>query len=120
MTSLLEPVLKKFNGNAGVVGSLVCTRDGMLIESSLSERFNDELISALVSSVCLVIDSVCLNLECSGFLNYRVSASSGDMIIVDLGRSIFVAILSNTAELSLINVALYQVTAELKKQASLG
>lgn len=118
--SVLSLILEKFNDNPGVVGSIVCTRDGILIESRLSERFNDETISALVSSVGLTLNSVCRSLDYEKFSRYQIFASKGDVIIVDIGKSFFVALLDKATDSAQINVAIYQAANELKKQANLG
>ncbi len=118
--SVLKLVLEKFNDNPGVAGSIVCTRDGILIESRLSERFNDDTISALVSSVGLMLNNVCRSLDYEPFSRYHMFASRGNVIIVDLGKSFFVALLEKTVDSAQINVAIYQAANELKKQAHLG
>lgn len=116
----LRLILENFNDNPGVAGSIVCTRDGILIESRLSERFNDEMIAALVSSVGLTLNNVCLNLNYECFSRYQIFASRGDVIIIDIGKSFFVALLDREADPARVNVAIYQAANELKKQANLG
>lgn len=118
--SVLKLILEKFNHNPGVAGSVVCTRDGILIESRLSERFSDETISALVSSVGLTLNNVCRNLDYECFSRYQIFASKGNLIIVDIGKSFFVALLEKHADPAQVNVAIYQAANELKKQANLG
>ncbi len=116
----LKLILEKFNGNPGVAGSIICTRDGILIESLLSERFNDETIAALVSSVGLTLNNVCRNLDYECFSRYQIFASRGNVIIMDIGKSFFVALLAREADPAQINAAIYQTANELKKQANLG
>lgn len=118
--SALKQVLEKFNSNKGIVGSLVCTRDGILIEADLSERFEKETLSALVSSVTLAVSNTCKNLEFENFSSYHIVANKGDMIISDLEKSIFVVMLEKGADKSAINVEIFQTATQLKKLVAIG
>lgn len=118
--SQIKPLLGKFNKSEGVIGSLVCTHDGMIIESMLSERFDREMISALISSVGLSLSIACGELGYDYFSRFLVTASKGNVLLANLGKSFFVGVLDKNIDKHKINVAVYQVTNELKKLSVIG
>ena len=118
--SQIKPLLSKFNKSAGVIGSLICTHDGMIIESELSERFDREMVSALISSVGLSLSAACDELEYNNFSKFIVTASKGNVLLANLGKSFFIGLLDRSVDTQKINVAVFQVTNELKKLSVIG
>ena len=118
--SLIKPLLSKFNKNEGVMGSLICTHDGMVIESEIGERFDREMISALISSVGLSLSTACGELGYGHFSRFLVKASKGNVLLANLGKSFFVGLLDRAVDSQKINVAVFQVTNELKKLSVIG
>ena len=118
--SQIKPILGKFNESNGVVGSLICTHGGIIIESAISERFDREMISALVSSVGLSLSNATRELGYEHFSRFHVSASKGTVVLANLGESFFVGLLEKKVETEKINVAVYQATNELKKLSVIG
>lgn len=118
--SEIKPLLKKFNQSAGVIGSLICTHDGMIIESELSERFDREMVSALISSVGLSLSTACGELGYNYFSKFHVTASKGNVLLANLGKSFFITLLDRGVDTQKINVAVFQITNELKKLSVIG
>lgn len=118
--SQIKPLLSKFNKSAGVIGSLICTHDGRIIESELSERFDREMISALISSVGLSLSTACGELGYDYFSRFLVTASKGNVLLANLGKSFFIGLLDRSVDTQKINVAVFQVTNELKKLSVIG
>jgi predicted regulator of Ras-like GTPase activity (Roadblock/LC7/MglB family) len=119
MTSI-KLALEKLNKRPGVAGSLVCGRDGMIIETALGERFNGEVLAAMASSVDIAIVNACAAVKFHRYTRYQVVSNNGQMIITDLGRFLFVVILEANANLPQINVEIFQASNEIKKNANIG
>lgn len=118
--SQIKPILGKFNESSGVIGSLICTHDGIIIESDIGERFDREMISALVSSMGLSLSNASKEFGYDYFSRFHISASKGTVVMANLGESFFVGLLEKKVETEKINVALYQATNELKKLSVIG
>jgi predicted regulator of Ras-like GTPase activity (Roadblock/LC7/MglB family) len=118
--SQIKPILGRFNEAEGVIGSLVCTHDGIIIESELSERFDREMISALISSVGLALSTTCNELGYEYFSRFYLSATKGNILLANLGKSFFVGLLEKKVDQQKINVAVYQATSELRKHSVIG
>jgi len=116
----IKPILSRFNSVEGAIGSLVCTPDGIVIEVQISERFDKDVISAFISSVALSLKTACETLGLDEFSRYQMDATKGNVLLVNLGKSYFVAILEKEADPVKINVALYQTTNELKKMTMIA
>lgn len=116
----IKAVLERFNRTGGVTGSLICGHDGIIIESALSERFNSDELAALASSVSLSVAAACEEFGYLRYTRYQMVANKGTVIIANVGRGLFVAILERDAEPSTVNVNLFQAANEIKKMANLG
>ncbi len=116
----IKVILEKLNRRAGVVGSLVCSHDGMVVESALGDRFDGEALAALASSVDMAIGNGCKAIEFHRYTRYQITSSSGNLILTDLGKSLFVVILDASADLPQINVEIFQASNEIKKHVNIG
>lgn len=116
----IRTILEKFNRARGVAGSLICGHDGIIVESSLSERFDPDEIAALASSANLSVAGICEDLDYQRHTRYQIVATKGSVIIVNLGRGLFVAILDRDTEAADININIFQTANEIKKVANLG
>lgn len=118
--SQLKAILEKFNRNEGVVGSLICGHDGIVVETALGDRFNANEMAALVSSVHLAVANGVEDFKFNRANRYQMASQSGSLIITDLGRGLFVAALTGGADTAAINGEIFQAANEIKKLANLG
>ena len=118
--SQLKSILEKFNRAEGVEGSLICGHDGIVVESALGEQFNANEMAALVSSVNLAVANGVEDFKFSRANRFQMVSQKGSMVISDLGRGLFVAVLSGNADAMAINAEIFQAANEIKKHANLG
>ncbi len=118
--SRLKAILEKFNRNEGVEGALICGHDGIVVESALAERFNSHEMAALVSSVHLAVGNCVEDFKYGRANRFQMTSQNGSLVISDLGRGLFVAVLSGGADAAAINAEIFQTANEIKKHANLG
>ncbi len=117
--NMIRTAIEKFNKTMGVTGALVCTYDGILIEGQISERFDRDMLSALASSVGLALKNACKEMAFSSYSQYHITASRGDMVISDLGSSLFVVILEKGIDIGSVNAEMFQTANQIKKIVSM-
>lgn len=118
--SQLKTILEKFNRNEGVVGSLICGHDGIVVEAALGAQFNPHEMAALVSSVHLAVANGVEDFKFNRANRYQMASQNGSLVISDLGRGLFVAALTAGADAAAINGEIFQAANEIKKHANLG
>ncbi len=116
----LKIILEKFNRREGVDGSLICGHDGIVVEKALAERFNADEMAALVSSVHLAVSNAVEDFGYGRATRFQMGSSRGTLVITDLGRGLFAALLAAGADAAAINVEIFQAANEIKKHANLG
>ncbi|MAG56314.1 MAG: hypothetical protein CMJ83_08495 [Planctomycetes bacterium] len=110
-------VLERLGDNPGIVGSLVATTDGIVVQSRLRSGMDEDAAAALVSS--LLTSTVGLLGECGkarmGQLVLR--ASRGKIIVTDLGNAYLVVVTDRNLDL---NQGLLEIKSAAKTLTKLG
>ena len=101
------------------LGALIITKDGMMIESNLSEDFDGETLSAFMSQVALVIKSSLRELGHEEFTRFILESNQGKVYLVDLGAAVLITLVPSNIKPEEINVALFQAANEIKKMGRL-
>ncbi|MGA1869184.1 MAG: roadblock/LC7 domain-containing protein [bacterium] len=119
MLDQLTLELDKINQQQGVLGSLILTPDGMVVKSSVESEFDDEIISAMASSLTTTIRKSLDKLFCESFLFYTFSASKGDILFINLDTAFLVILVASGAPLSMIKIESIQISQEIKNKLNL-
>jgi predicted regulator of Ras-like GTPase activity (Roadblock/LC7/MglB family) len=97
------------------MGALVITKDGMVIESLISDDYERETLSAFMSQVALMIKNPLAQLGHDGFSRYVMESNQGRVFLVDLGQAVLIALTGVDVKIEDLNVAIYQAANEIKK-----
>jgi predicted regulator of Ras-like GTPase activity (Roadblock/LC7/MglB family) len=111
----LKSVLKSLCGPGGMIGALIITRDGMVIESYVDDGTDAETVGAFMSQVALTIRNGLAPLGQTAFSRYIMQSSQGRVYLEDLGKSILIALSPLDVDTGKVNVALFQAANEIKK-----
>jgi len=115
----LKSVLEVLCRNDAVLGALIITKEGMMIESELNGNYDGETIGAFMSHMAATIKNALGSLGHAEFTRYVVTAEEGRVYLVDLGTSFLLAITKTEVDEGNINVALFQAANEIKKTGRL-
>ncbi len=115
----LKSALNILRNDHHVRDSLVVTKDGMIIESSLDDIRRAEKLSAYSSQIALTIKASMKDLGFDNFIRYVISSNEGKIYIVDLGQSLLVTLTDLDIDSERINVALFQAANLIKKSGRL-
>lgn len=115
----LAEILNKLNRNEDILGSLVITQEGMVVMSALGAGHNPETFAAFCSSVGLTLSKSLINLKIETFHRYILSSEDYKLFIVNIGNLFLVVITHIDANLSEMNVLLYQAESLIRKTGRL-
>lgn len=89
----MKQQLEKLNGVPGVQGSMVITRDGIMVAASLGPNLEEDAVAALSSSLVLTIkrgiSPVGVDLDPEEMI---LTAEEGKLIFLDLGNAFLVVV----------------------------
>ena len=111
----LKSVLKSLCGSKGVVGALVITKDGMVIESNLPPSHNPETLAAFMSQIAVTVTNSLNMLGVKEFTRYVMQSGQSKVYILDLGRSALIALADVDVDAGEVNVAIFQAANSIKK-----
>ncbi|HMS16027.1 MAG TPA: roadblock/LC7 domain-containing protein [Planctomycetota bacterium] len=92
-------VLKRLCTNPGFLGTLVATKDGIVVLSHLQPGMDDEASAALVSSLLSSTKSLLGNVGLNGMEQIVLRASRGKIIVSDLGVAYLVVVADRNLDL---------------------
>ncbi len=97
----MKKQLEKLNGIPGVQGSMVITRDGIMVAAQLGDDMNEDAIAALSSSLVLTLkrtfDPVGKETEPEEMI---LTATEGKLVFLDLGNAFLVVVTQPQLRLS--------------------
>ena len=115
----MRSVLKRLNDVVGVMGSLVLTRDGIVIASHLSKSLHEDLVAAMASNVILAVRR---SLEKHGmrhFARITLVASHGKMVFTDTGPAFLVVVMDRNVELGPVGIEIESAAMRIRQQGEI-
>ncbi len=89
----MKDVLQSLNQIPSVQGSMVITRDGILVASELGPNLSEDAVAALSSSLVLTLKRSLTSLDIAEVPEEIIlSATQGKLVFCDLGRSFLVVV----------------------------
>lgn len=111
----LKSTLKILCNNKQISGALVITKDGMIIESDLGDKFDGETIGAFMSLVAVTIKNSLNSMGHEDFTRYVMQSDNGQIYLVDMGKSFLISLTERDIDTGEINIALFQAANGIKK-----
>lgn len=98
-----------------MLGALIITKEGMVIESNLDTPETAETLGAFTSQIAQNIKNALKNMGHSEFTRYIIQSNQKRIYVVDLGKSVLIALTELEVDPGKVNVALFQAANEIKK-----
>lgn len=116
----MKTLLEEINQIVGVEGSMVITRDGIMVAAALKPKLSEDVLAALSSALVITLKRA---LEPVGAgeapEEMMLSASDGKLIFVDLGAAYLVVVTRPHIKLNTDLVAIRSVARKLKSRCSM-
>jgi hypothetical protein len=113
----MKEVLVGLNKEVGVKGSLVLTKDGVIVASEIPPPLNGELVAAIASNAIQRIIASLRGLGAPAFGRYLFNASYGKMIFIETGDAYLVVVLDKTIN---VDFTMLAVTSAARRIRNLG
>jgi hypothetical protein len=89
----MREILEELNREAGIIGSMVITPDGIMVAAALGPNLEEDRVAAIVSSLLVAVRR-CLNeLKApSSLSSCSLNARKGKVLFFDMGNSFLVVV----------------------------
>jgi predicted regulator of Ras-like GTPase activity (Roadblock/LC7/MglB family) len=96
----MREILQELNREAGVVGSMIITPDGIMVAAAMGQDFEEEPVAAFASSMLLTLKRSLSDLKVTGDMTRcTLSALGGRMLFLDMKNSYLVVVTRPEAHL---------------------
>ena len=115
----MRSTLKRLSEIAGVKGSMVVTRDGIVVAAELGRTLSEDLVAAMASNV---IQQTRRGLERTGmrhFARFTLVASHGKMVFTDTGPAFLVVVMDRNVELGPVGIEIESAAMRIRNQGVL-
>ena len=110
----MRRTLKRLNDVVGVKGSLVVTKDGIVIAAHLNRHLSEDLVAAMAAGV---IRSTRRHLERFGlrhFARFTMVATHGKMVFTDSGPAFLVVVMDRNVELGPVDIEIESAAMRIR------
>jgi uncharacterized protein len=112
-------ILKQLNGVVGVKGSLIVTKDGMVIAAHVGRQLQEDLVAAMAANV---IRNTRRTLEKYGlrhFARFTLVASHGKMVFADTGPAYLVVVTDRNVDLTPVDIEIESAAMRIRNQGEI-
>ena len=91
----------------------------MVVRSELESAFDDEIISAMGSSLTTTIPKILTRIFDESFSSYTFSASKGTLLFINIDRAFLLILVSDETTLSMIKLEAMEIAKRIKDKLNL-
>ncbi len=113
----MRDVLLKLNQEVGVKGSLILTRDGVVVASEVASPLNGDQVAAIASDSIRRVNTALREVEAKEFSRFIFNSTYGKMIFLDTGDAYLVVVLDKHIN---VDFTMMAVDSAAHKIRSLG
>jgi hypothetical protein len=113
----MKDVLVSLNKEVGVKGSMIVTRDGVVVASEIMPPLNGDTVAAIASSSIQRVNSTLRELGAKNFSRYLFNATYGKMIFTEIGEVYLVVLLDKHIN---VDFTMLSVASAARKIGNLG
>ena len=100
-------ILQELNKEVGVIGSLVVTRDGMVVASALGPHLDSDTVGALASNIIIATKKAMSLMGDAQSYRFVLASTHGRLVFEDIGIAYLVCVTHQ-------NIALDQILLAMK------
>ena len=113
----MRKTLKQLRDVAGVKGSLVVTKDGIVVAAILSRQLEEDLVAAMAANVILQSRKILEMYGLRHFSRFTLVASHGKMVFTDTGPAFLVVVMDRNLEVGPVDI---EIESTARRIRSLG
>ncbi len=110
----MRRTLKQLNDVVGVKGSLVVSKDGIVIAAHLSRQVQEELVAAMAANVILGARRALERHGLRHFARFTLVASHGKMVFTDTGPAFLVVLMDRNVEVGPVDLEIESAAMRIR------
>jgi len=114
----MKEILQSLSLEVGIKGSLVLTRDGVVVHSEIALPLNGDLVAAVAANSIQGINGALRAAGSKEFSRIVFNASFGKMAFVDTGESYLVVVLDKSINLELTMLSITSAARKIHSMSS--
>jgi predicted regulator of Ras-like GTPase activity (Roadblock/LC7/MglB family) len=115
----VQQILAKLNKTAGIRGSMVVNRDGIVAASDLAIDADETGIGAVTSSILSALESALKRIKMGDFAQFTITGSEGKVAVVDTGQAILLVLLNRDVNMGMVNVEIKEAAIAVTGKSKL-
>ena len=115
----MRDILAKLNKTAGVRGSMVVNRDGIVAASDLADEADEASIGAVASSILTALEGALKRIKMGKFSRFTITGSEGKVAVVETGQAILLVLLNRDVNMGMVNVDIKEAAAAVAEKSKM-
>ena len=116
----MREVLLDLNKEVGVKGSMVLTRDGVVVASEIGPPLNGDQVAAIASNSIKRVNSALKEVGSKDFGKFVFNSTYGKMIFTETGEAYLVVVLDKHINIDFTMLAVASAARKIKNLGSLA
>jgi uncharacterized protein len=116
----MRDVLLGLNKEVGVKGSMIVTRDGVVVAAEILPPLQGDAVAAIASNSIQRLNMGLRNLGANGFSRYLFNASYGKMIFIETGDVYLMVVLDKGINIDFTMLAVASAARKIKNLGSMA
>ena len=102
----MNQILSKLNKTAGVRGSMIVNKDGIVVASDFMIEMDETGVGAVSSSILTAVDGALKRIKMGKLHRFLITGNENKVCIVDAGPALLLVILQRDVNMGLVNFAI--------------
>jgi predicted regulator of Ras-like GTPase activity (Roadblock/LC7/MglB family) len=115
----MRDVLLSLNMEVGVKGSMIVTRDGVVVASEIKPPLNGDILAAIASSSIQRANSGLREIGAGNFTRFLFNATYGKVLFIDTGDAYLVVVLDKGINVDFTMMAVSSAARKIKNLGSM-
>ena len=115
----MRRILKQLDDVVGVKGSLIVTKDGIVIAAHVSRQLQEDLVAAMAANVILSTRRTLERYGLRHFARFTLVASHGKMVFADTGPAFLVVVMDRNVELGPVDIEIESAAMRIRNQGEI-
>jgi predicted regulator of Ras-like GTPase activity (Roadblock/LC7/MglB family) len=112
-------ILKRLGDVVGVKGSLVVTKDGMVIASHLTGQLRQDVVAAIAANVVRATKRAASSHGLADFSRYTLIANHGKMSFTDAGPAFLVVVMDKNVDLGPVDIEIESAAMRIRNMGEI-
>jgi hypothetical protein len=115
----MKQVLMDLNKEVGVKGSMILTRDGVVVASEILPPLNGDQVAAIASNTIQRVNVSLRDIGAHDFLRFLFNSTYGKMIFTETGDAYLVVVLEKHINIDFTMLAVASAARKIKNLGSM-